>query len=189
MDRHTPVPGEFYRHFKGKLYQIHETAEHTETGEQLVIYQALYGGFGIYARPLNQFMSPVDHVKYPESKEIWRFTQVEITDSGSSGAAAVNRSSPAESAASVPPAPVAPAAVPLRQADLTPEELFLRFLDADTCKEKLEIFSLLSGKLTRSMTDSIAASMDLVLPGKSMETDLELIEDHIRTRAKFESRR
>lgn len=68
MDRELPRPEEIWRNFKNKLYRIIAIAQHTETDEKLVVYQAMYGNNGIYARPLDMFMSEVDWEKYPEVK-------------------------------------------------------------------------------------------------------------------------
>lgn len=74
--------GDIVRHFKREwvsedstkyLYKVLAFAEHTETGEKLVVYQAMYAPFKICARPYDMFMSEVDHQKYPGIAQHWRF--------------------------------------------------------------------------------------------------------------------
>lgn len=77
------VPGDVVQHFKRDLagntdpnlylYRIVGEAKHTETEETLVVYQALYGNFQMYVRPISMFLSPVDRVKYPQAKQAFRF--------------------------------------------------------------------------------------------------------------------
>ena len=66
------MKGRVVTHFKGKDYLVLDVAEHTETGQTLVIYKALYGENKVYARHIKMFLSEVDHRKYPEVTQKYR---------------------------------------------------------------------------------------------------------------------
>lgn len=75
--RETPKELQIYRHFKGSLYQIVAVAVHTETTDRLVVYRSLTNPERVFARPLDMFLSEVNHKKYPDVKAKYRFTLLE----------------------------------------------------------------------------------------------------------------
>ena len=184
-----PKTGEFYRHFKNKLYQIVAVAEHSEDGQKLVIYQALYGDFKIYARPLEMFVSEVDHEKYPEVQQKYRFERVEF------GTTETNK----EVGAAQPEAVVEPVQVADEEADaqvlvseeesetLDIEPGFIAFLDADSWDEKYNILISLRNKMTDKLVDDLAVVMDVVIPEGSLDKRYEELKLCVRTRQKYES--
>lgn len=82
--------GDIVKHFKYEtlskeekkqnkyIYRIVDSATHTETGERMVVYQAMYPPFYTYVRPYEIFFSKVDHDKYPEIKQKFRFEEVDV---------------------------------------------------------------------------------------------------------------
>ena len=67
------LEGRIYKHFKGDYYIVTGFATYSETKEKMVLYRALYGNGELYARPYDMFTSEVDHEKYPNVKQTYRF--------------------------------------------------------------------------------------------------------------------
>jgi hypothetical protein len=84
----TLKPGDIVRHFKREtvdpnttqyLYEIKGVAIHSETREEMTVYQGLYDDFLLYVRPLKMFLSEVDKEKYPAIKQKYRFEKTTLT--------------------------------------------------------------------------------------------------------------
>ena len=188
MDR-TPKPGELYRHFKNKLYQIVTVATHSETGEKLVIYQALYDDFGVYARPFDMFVSEVDHEKYPDVKQKYRFER--ITPQTKQTDMQVKSEAVRQSAAKMPEAgsvqvQTSKAQVADADDDQAPNPQLIKFLDADTLEEKYNILVSMSDTITDRLLDDMAVVMDVVLPEAPLMERYEDLKNIIRTRQHYE---
>lgn len=193
MDR-TPKSGEFYRHFKNKLYQVVGVATHSETKEKLVIYRALYGTFEIYARPLDMFVSEVDHVKYPEVAQKYRFEHVKILENGK--VVSLEESTP-ENVASHKDMSVLEATVTMT--DETPDTneksvvrvqgvnpKLMEFLDAETMEDKYNVLVSMRDDITDRLIDDMAVVVDVVVPEGDLMTRYDDLKFAIRTRQRYE---
>lgn len=202
MDR-TPKPGEFYRHFKNKMYQIITVAQHSETGEKLVIYQALYGDFKTYARPLDMFVSEVDHEKYPDATQIYRFEKVvmELEAAGENISRSAGRQiipdQNIDNTKQIEPGiqnvqneSVVGNEAQTDEAQTDDEEMInpglLEFLDADTFDEKYNVLVSMRDNINDKLIDDIAVVMDVVIPEGKLMDRYEDLKNTIRTRQRYE---
>ena len=69
--------GKTYKHLKGNIYKVEDIAKHSETGEEYVVYRQMYGDGALWIRPLDMFLEEVDHEKYPDVTQKYRFELVE----------------------------------------------------------------------------------------------------------------
>ena len=210
-----PKVHEIYKHFKGNLYQITAIAEHTETGEILVIYQAMYGEFKTYARPLSMFISRVDREKYPEVTQEFRFelqgpeaerqraalgvpseaaADRKVAFVQEKAAADLKETFVQEKAAA--DRKVASAREKEKAADQgTAEGEFqldpgvLEFLDADSYEEKLNILAGLHHRITDHMLTTMAISCDIEVGEGDIEERYSQLRNCLLTLQKYECKR
>ena len=209
MPQGRPMQGEFYRHFKNKMYQIVGVATHSETREKLVIYQALYGNYGIYARPYDMFISEVDHEKYPEVEATYRFTYVDPSLLGNQTAERAEIAATAENPAQENEKKAAQEAETVTTAESGLDEnlvreypdeevdpelkgaliQFMKFLDTDSMDEKYKILIDMRSDITDQLIDNMAASLDFVIDDGPLDKRYEELLTCVRTRQRFETNR
>lgn len=202
-----PLPQQIYRHFKGNLYRIVTLAKHSETGEELVIYQALYGDYKVYATSLLRFLEPVDKAKYPATSQEYRFELCdelirtpgkdgqEPTVQAPSGTVEVTLEETmgtASAADTMQPFVEQEENVqenPAQEEELNIDPLVLEFLDADSYEERLNILAALHHRITDEMINTMAVVLDLEVGEGDTEERFEELKSCLLTLEKYECNR
>lgn len=215
MDR-TPRPGEFYRHFKNKFYQIIGIAAHSETGEAMVVYQALYGDFGLYVRPLTMFVSEVDREKYPDAAQKYRFERVVPgAEGGFTGASSAFQTADADipvtaQSASLDssgrptrgpePSPVSaqpfastrgpePGSVSAQPSDPTPNPYLMAFLEAENADGQLAALMAMDGHVGQEEVDCLRVVLEMGPGGGSISKQLTDIRKYLEMQRRYDGSR
>ena len=214
MERKRPVPYELFRHFKGNMYQIVSIAIHSETREEMVVYQALYGDYKVYVRPLDMFMSEVDHVKYPDVKQKYRFERIERNSDNAERLDNVEASSEKIGSNVISPektvennsidreeirkrfrsepykhSEVMDKSIDTEAKELNLNPLVIEFMDADLAVDKNDILTKLRPIITNDMIDIMAMSLGVVVNEGDVYDRYNDLRTCLTTMEKFESTR
>ncbi len=200
--RPNPRPQEMYRHFKGNIYQIRCLAKHSETGEMMVVYQAMYDTFQIYVRPLAMFMEEVNVEKYPDARQQYRFELLQDSELVSGSQAVeetISRLQAVEETISGLQAVEEPVkesnegsggtenAEEMQQLNIDP--LVMEFLEADTYEQRLNILAALRSRITDEMINTMAMAVDLEIKEGDVEERYEELRNCLLTFEKYECNR
>ena len=210
MDR-IPKPGEIYNHFKDKPYQIITKATHTETGELMVVYQALYGDFKTYVRPLLMFLSEIDHNKYPDVKQKYRFELRENREVANIAPETIvidkskekSEELQGEKADEKPQGEIADEELQGEIAgeqlqndasnDTVPEgnvnAILLQFLDAESYNRKLDVINSNRKHLSDRLINDMAVSLDCAVDEGPIEQRIKELIFCLQAMSRFEDRR
>lgn len=218
-DQRMPKPGEIYDHFKDKPYQIITIATNTETDEPMVVYQALYGDFKTYVRPLTEFVGEVDRGKYPNAKQKYKY---ELRNTQTTGKATPKQDASMKSESSsdhqmptvgeLQKAPVietekAPVdelpktprdemqktpveeASPVAKSEMSVNEILMRFLDAESYNRKLEILTSNVKHLDDRLINDMAVALDCAVDEGPIDQRIQGLVSCLQAMSRFEDRR
>lgn len=202
MERKRPVPGMFYRHFKGNIYQVRELAKHSETGEDMVVYQGMYSPFQVWVRPLSMFLDRVDHEKYPECRQQYRFEEVVLSVrkivQNNSELKEQKQIQKVEAAVTISDQELREILIndqgeKLLTGKMADEEIarrgFLALLDAETYREKRQILVGLREYINELYLNNLAAALDIVLEEGSSQEHYDTLLHCLETYEKYEGGR
>ncbi len=202
--RHNPKPQELYRHFKGNLYQIICLAKHSETREMMVVYQAMYDTFEIYVRPLAMFMEEVDHVKYPQVQQKYRFELLQDmkndneyadiaedrkAETGRQTAEVQGKTELVKEKNRVQETKIVQETGGDIAEQIEIDPLVMEFLDADSYEQKLNILAALHNRITDEMINTMAIATDIEIKDGNVEERYEELKNCLLTFEKYECNR
>lgn len=167
MEERRPRSGERYRNLKDKLYQVVAVAMHSETQEELVIYQALHEDFTVYAKPLSLFISEMKIDSFKKENSI-------------------KKEAPALKEDKV----LEKETVSLLEETL-PErtQILLEFLNYDSYEEKLEYLRDRKKYIDDRMLNDISFALDIVIEEGELEDRIRTLENCLKTFCRYEGTR
>lgn len=207
METKRPAAGEIYRHFKGNLYQIITLAKDSETGQEFVVYQALYAPFGVWARPLAMFQEPVEREKYPQAVQTMRFERVDVEKLQETPG---QETAPWVSGEVAETTPIHPAEQPVSDEEfgkalksgnpekylsqrMTEQEIaqrgMLSILDAPSFRERRQLLLGLRPYIDKLLLHNIAVALDVVLEEAPLEEQFESLLHCVDAHARYEGGR
>ena len=195
------VIGGFYRHFKDKLYQVKGTAIHSETKEKMVIYQGLYGSYEMYVRPYDMFLSEVDHIKYPDVVQKYRFELIDIKtgkllesdyeeNNQNMESEKSEISEESEKSEELEKLEESKESEKSEESEESEEDSkLIRFLDAYDYKEKLDILTSMRGELNDGLIDIMAESIEVAVPEGDITDRYNSLRKCLMAHTKYEGLR
>lgn len=205
--REIPKELQVYKHFKGSLYQIVTIAIHTETTDKLVIYRSLSHPERVFARPLEMFLSEVNHKKYPDVTAKYRFTLLDEIDTKIDEDKTESLENEADEVESdITETEIAECveeniedtaveeisddnAVYKEDGTLVLDPIMEKILDSKEYTDKIEAFELLRGKCDENMLSTLAMALDIQLTGETIEEQYADILKCLRMHQKYETNR
>lgn len=204
-----PRPGDIYRHFKDKLYQIITVAVHSETKEPMVVYQAMYGDFKTYVRPLASFIAELDTNEYPLATQKHRFKLVRAAGEDINEFTAKQDGSLPVSEENVSPAEAIKVTSVTEEADKTngkagdkhqqPDvkalsadgvnQVLMKFLEADSYYDKLDIISSNRKHLTDRLINDMAVAIDCTVEDGPLDERIQGLISCLQAMCRFEQKR
>jgi hypothetical protein len=178
-----PQPYELYRHFSGKLYQVLVLAKEAQSGDMLVIYQALYGDYQIYAGDYKWFMGMTFKGEGGNENCVQRF---QPTNPKATPVIPQKERLTVESV-SASNSQHGQTCIETDEIELDP--LLIEFLDSDTYEAKLNILSALHHRITDGMVTTMAVSCDIEVDEGDVEERYASLRSCLLTLEKYECNR